>query len=439
MESLKELIDRRNQCVADARDILGREARERRLGADEAQKADELLTQAGDLDAQIAERQNDESRRAKLAALEGRLTEHARRITTPMAPGVTPPRGGDGADAVTVQLGRHAVTLRQGTDAHARALADYERRYEGYLRGSYYGRTGAEQLGLQVGDNSKGGYLAPMAMLSALIKFLDDNVFMRRLGTVLPPTAEKSIGVPSYDTDPNDADWTAEVPASSISEDDTARFGRREMSPHLLTKLIKLSLKILRNSSLDLWPFMAGRLGYKFAITEEKAFISGSGAGRPLGVFTAHADGIPTSRDVTLANATTLAADDFINTLYSLKEAYMMRATWLVHRDAVKIARKLKDSQNQYLWAAGLNSGTPGTILDRPIVMSEYAPNTFTTTQYVGVCGDFSYYWIQDGLGLEIQRLDELFSLTNQVGMLGRKETDGAPVLAEAFARMKLA
>jgi HK97 family phage major capsid protein len=73
------------------------------------------------------------------------------------------------------------------------------------------------------------------------------------------------------------------------------------------------------------------------------------------------------------------------------------------------------------------------------MVTSEWAPNTFTTGQCVGLLGDFSHYWIADALSMQIQRLNELYAETNQVGFIGRLETDGAPVLEEAFVRVKLA
>ena len=66
------------------------------------------------------------------------------------------------------------------------------------------------------------------------------------------------------------------------------------------------------------------------------------------------------------------------------------------------------------------------------------APNTATTAQYVGIVGDFSYYWLAEALQFELQRLDELYAESNQVGFIGRLEADGMPVLAEAFARVKL-
>ena len=65
-------------------------------------------------------------------------------------------------------------------------------------------------------------------------------------------------------------------------------------------------------------------------------------------------------------------------------------------------------------------------------------PSVFTTGKYVGAIADFGFYHIADALDMQVQRLNELFALTNQTGMIMRKETDGMPVLAEAFSRVKL-
>lgn len=434
--SLKELIEKRNKCVHDARDILGREkAAGRKLYAEEVAKAEGLLDLAAEVDDAITAKVKSDERNKKLSALEDREQEPARRQIPASIPGINPPaKGGDGA-AILEWRGQK-IHLAKGTPEHARCSKAYHDAYLSYLIGA---STGAS-LGLQVGKDPKGGYLAPMSFVANLIKFLDNSVFMRQLCTVLPPMANGvSLGVPSWDADPGDADWTAEVPASDITEDDTAAIGQREFVPHLLTKLLKISNKLLRASVLDIESLLVSRLGYKFAVTEEKAFLTGSGAQQPLGVFVASANGINTDRDTACASQTTFTADELINCLYSLKEGYQRNATWLMSRTGIKIARKLKDSQNQYLWQPGLG-GQPGTILDRPYVMSEYVPSTYTTGLYVAAVGDWkACYWIADGLDLEFQRLNELFSLRNQVGLLARKETDGTPVLPEAAARLILA
>ncbi len=265
---------------------------------------------------------------------------------------------------------------------------------------------------------------------------------MRMLGTVLPPIPSAvSLGAVSYDNDPGDGDWTAEVPASDIEEDDDMTFGKRELRPHLLTKLIKASLKFLQTAAGlpgGAANFLGDRLGYKFSITEEKAFLTGSGSQQPLGVFTASDDGVPTTRDYTTASSTDFTADEVINALYALKPQYQNRATGLFSREFVRRLRTKKTGDGQYLWQPGLMAGQPDRILGRPYVQSEYVPNTYTAGLYIGMWADFSWYWIQDSMGLTIQRLMELFQLRNQIGMLARKETDGMPVLAEAFSRIKL-
>ena len=58
--------------------------------------------------------------------------------------------------------------------------------------------------------------------------------------------------------------------------------------------------------------------------------------------------------------------------------------------------------------------------------------------RYVGIIGCWRYYWIVDSELMEVQRLEEKYADTNQVGFIGRMYSTGAPVLQEAFARVKL-
>ena len=136
---------------------------------------------------------------------------------------------------------------------------------------------------------------------------------------------------------------------------------------------------------------------------------------------------------------TTIGADGLINAKYALKAQYQKTARWIFHRDAISGIRKLKDDNEQYLWQPGLVADKPDTILELPFYMSEFAPNTFTTGKYVGIIGDFSFYWIADSMEFSIQVLKELYAESNQIGYIGRMECDAQPVLSEAFVRIKLA
>jgi len=292
---------------------------------------------------------------------------------------------------------------------------------------------------LEQGTDTSGGYLVPpQEFVTMLIRKIDDLVFIRQKATKFTLTQAKTLGIPSLDTDPSDADWTQEVGA--VQEDIAMAFGKRELSPTLLSKLIKVSMRLLDTGAIPVESLIIDRLAFKFGITEEKAFLTGSGAKQPLGLFTSSADGISSARDVSEdMTATAITADGLINVKYFLKGQYWQNADWLFHRDAMKQIAKLKDTQNRYLFLESLRADEPDLLLGRPLMMSEFVPNTFTTGLFVGMFGDYSKYWIVDALSMSMQRLVEKYAENNQVGFIGRKETDGMPVLEEAFVRIKLA
>ncbi len=301
----------------------------------------------------------------------------------------------------------------------------------------HYLKTG-ETRALSADLDAEGGYTVPEVFSAQLIQAVDDQVFVRQRGRKFSLRTGESLGFPVLDSDPADSDWTAELATGSA--DSTMDFAKRELRPHPLAKRLLVSRKLLRASAIDIDALVRERLAYKFGITEEKGFMTGSGAGRPLGLFTASAQGISTSRDVSTGNTTSsITFDGLLEAQYSLKGNYWNRAVWIFHRDALKQIRKLKDGNGQYIWQPGGQAGQPDMLLGRPFLMSEYAPNTFTTGLYVGLLGDLSFYWIVDALNMSIQVLNELYATSNQVGFIGRLEVDGAPVLEEAFARVTLA
>lgn len=324
--------------------------------------------------------------------------------------------------------------------------------YRDWLR---CGKVGEALIGSQVrfeetrdtvaSTDSKGGYLAlPLEISADIAKALDDRVWVRQLATVTPVRAAKKLGVRKLITRMADSDWTTEVAA--VTEDTTQAFDRRDLEPQLVSKLAKASMRALAISSRP-EEEINEELTYKFAVTEERAFLNGDGSGKPLGVFVASAAGISTGQDVTASSATAFTGDDLIDLKFTLREAYLNDPSlaWVVSREFVKRARKLKVASTtggddlEYLWQPGLTEGAPDKILDIPYYMSEFAPNTFTTGLYVAVLGAWKHYRIAEMEAMLVQRLTERYAATNEVGFIGRRWVDGAPILEEAFVRLKLA
>lgn len=413
-QKLNELRDSRGKLVHEARAIVDKaEAEKRNLTAEEQVKCDELITKQEEIRSQI-------EREQKLAEAERQAAEETLR-TKDESRG-KPASGG--------QTAQHGAASEEYRAAFYKMVASGQ--------SGYSGLNSDEIRALQSDSNPSGGFLvAPQQMVDGLIKSIDNMLFIRQLATKFRVPTAVSLGAASLDNDPADADWTAELLTGS--EDSTMSFGKRELFPRPVAKRIKISNQLLRQAPA-VEALVQARLGYKFAVTQEKAFLTGSGANQPLGLFTASSEGIPTTRDVSTGNTTTaFTVDGLIEAKYSLKGQYHGTAQWLFHRDAVKMLAKLKDGDGQYIWQPTKTLADPDMLLGRPVNMSEYAPNTFTTGLYVGMFADFSQYWIADALDMRVQRLVELYAETNQTGLIGRMETDGMPVLSEAFARIKLA
>jgi HK97 family phage major capsid protein len=426
--NLNELRQKRAALIAEARELLTR-TKDGVMGAEDQAQYDRLFDEANKIADTI-------KRMEQVAEAERDLGEPATRAAKP----------GEGNATTALEFKSRTLRSLNATDPQwqqspewRRLAATSSKEYRNAFRAAV---LNGEQRALQVDSDTAGGFLvAPLQMVDALLQAVDDQVWMRQVATVFAVPTADSLGVPTLEADPADADWTSEL--GTGNEDSTMSFGRRDLHPHPVAKRIKISRTLLRKVP-NAEALVVSRLAYKFGITQEKAFVIGDGQGKPLGVFTASALGISTARDVATGNAaTSIAFDGLINAKYALKAAYWPRARWLFHRDAVKQISTLRDlsggaGTGQYLWYPSVREGEPDTLLGHPVMVSEYAPNTFTSGLYVGMFGDFSNYWIADSLQMDMQRLVELYAGTNQVGLIGRMESDGMPVLEEAFVRVKL-
>jgi len=290
-----------------------------------------------------------------------------------------------------------------------------------------------------LGVDATAGYLtAPVEFVQTLIKGLDNLMFMRQISNVVGPIgAAQSLGFPYLNTDADDGTWVAEV--TTAPEETSLDFGRREFKPNKMAKLIKVSRTLMQHAPMAESTIM-DRMNMKIQSGAENAYMNGNGTAQPLGIFTASASGITTARDVSTDNtATAVTFDGLQNAKYSLKQQYLANASWVMHRDLCKMLAKIKDGEGQYVWQGSVTNGQPDRLLGAPVYMSEYAPNTYTSSLYAAVFGDFKRgYWICDANSVNLQVLKELYAATNQIGYLVDYFGDGAPVLAEAFARVKM-
>jgi HK97 family phage major capsid protein len=323
----------------------------------------------------------------------------------------------------------------RGEEAYQAAFADFL-------------KTGSPSAALQSDDAEQAGYLLASEQFAAeLLKEVDDLVFVRRYARIHTVLQASTLGIRARTARSATFNWSSELQVSA--EDTSLKYGKRVLEPHHLTGQIKVSRDLLRRSVVPVEAEVRSELARDAGEAMEDAYLTGNGVQRPLGVFTASADGISTSRDVNTGSATGFTGDGLLNAKYALKSQYRSGqrgpVRWLFHRDAISLIAKLKDATNgQYLFRVGMgrqqdNSPPEDELLGFPVDESERAPNTFTNGLYGGMLCNWRYYEIADALEMDMQVLFELYAQTNQVGYIGRIKTDGMPTLQEAFVRLKCA
>lgn len=405
---IKELLQKRAGLIDGARKILERaDAEKREMNLEERKAWDEMLNDAEKIQKDIEARQ----RQFK-------------------------------ADKSLEQSAEAPIPDTDATSESHRASKEYREAFNHYMRRGDINRLPMEhRTVLQVDNDLGGGFItASETFINRMIKTIDETIGLRALATKYPCGYEETLGFPSQDADVGEFSWQAGE-LTTAEQEAGLTFGKRELKPQkMLNKTVKISKDLVQSPRIDIEAYVADRVAFALDKTLEKSYLTGSGAGQPLGIFTADDKGIGTARDVSTGNtATSPTFDGLIEAKYSVRQPYWPGCRWLFNAEALKLLNKLKDGEGQYIWRQSVSEGEPDMLLGKPILVSEFCPHVFTTGQYVGMFGDYSYYWCADAVAMRLQVLVELYSQTNQIGMMfSNLAFDGMPVLSEAFARVKL-
>ena len=282
---------------------------------------------------------------------------------------------------------------------------------------------------LQEGTDSEGGYLVPDEFEHTLIEALESENIFRTLAHVIQ-TASGDRKIPVV-ASKGTASWVDEEGA--ITESDDA-FNQVSIGAYKLGTLIKVSNELLNDSVFNLEQYISKEFARRIGNKEEDAFFNGDGSGKPVGIF--HSTG-GAQVGVTTASTSVITADEVIDLFYSLGAPYRKNAVWVVNDATVKAIRKLKDGNGNYLWQPALTSGTPDTLLGRPVKTSAYVP-TIASGAKVIAFGDFGYYWIADRQGRVFKKLSELYAATDQTGFVATQRVDGKLILPEAIKVLQM-
>lgn len=283
-------------------------------------------------------------------------------------------------------------------------------------------RTNFRQVSnvLQEGVDADGGYLVPEEYDSRLIRVLEGENIMRKLGHKITTSGDHKINIAS--TEPAAA-WIEEGGALQFSD---SKFAQILLDAHKLHVAIKVTEELLYDNAFNLENYIIEEFGKALSNAEEDAFLNGTGVGQPLGLFAATGGG------TVYKTVTKLTADDIMNLVYALKRPYRKNSAFIMNDQIIATIRTFKDGNGAYMWQPSYQAGEPDKLLGYPVYTSPFAPEDAISF------GDYSYYNIGDRGTRSFKQLTELFAGNGMIGFVAKERVDGKLILPEAVQILKI-
>lgn len=224
----------------------------------------------------------------------------------------------------------------------------------------------SESKTMSVQTDPDGGFTVTADMSGRVVQKIFETSDVEREASVQEIGTDALEG--TYDDQETNAAWVSEQ--GTRSQTGTPQIGKWRIPVHELYAMPAATQKLLDDSKISVEQWLAGKVADKFARTLNTAYVLGTGNGQPRGFLTYPA-GTTLRTQVPVVNSGTNATfvpDKLFDVVYTLKAAYRARAKWATSRLSVAALRKLKDTQNRYLWEPSLQVGTPAMLLGYPMV-----------------------------------------------------------------------
>lgn len=241
--------------------------------------------------------------------------------------------------------------------------------------------------------------MVPTSVYDRIVEHLVQANVVRNLATVLTTAAGESLAVPKS---------TAFSTASIVGEGSQASASDPTLSTTTLgaykyVVLVQLSNELANDASVDVAGFLARQAGIAIGVATRGHMTTGSGSSQPYGIVTRSTAGVTGGTGVTGA----FTADNLIDLRYSVGAAYTAQpgVAWMMNSTAMAAARKLKDSQNRYLFEPGLN-GNVDSLLGFPVQINDSMANPALSAKSV-IFGHIPSYFIREVNGIDVAVSDD--------------------------------
>ena len=288
--------------------------------------------------------------------------------------------------------------------------SEHKKAFESYVRkGETHGLFDLEAKAMSVGSGQDGGYLVPPEVEAQIGRLLSRASPMRQIADVRQISA--TLYKKPFNTNGITAGWIGET--SAPAQTASATLAELQFPTMELYAQPAATQALLDDSIVNIDQWMAHEVEIVFAEQETDAFINGDGVTRPKGILSYPKAPVSSwtwgntgyvATGVAGAFPATNPSDKLVDLVYASRAGYRQNGNFMLNRNTQAAIRKFKDNVGDYLWQpAAAADGNP-TLLNFPVVESEYMPDV-ATASYSVAFGDFKRgYLIVDRVGVRILR-----------------------------------
>lgn len=293
-----------------------------------------------------------------------------------------------------------------------------------------------EQRTLTAGTTTAGGYTVPTELQNILIRVMKDwgPMFDEAICTVIQTGAGNPITLPTIDDTAKSA--AAHTEGGSVTDDggEDPVFGQKLLEAYAFdTEWVRWSFELDHDSIFTMESLLGSLLGERMGRKGNAILTTGTGSSQPNGIVTASSAG------VTAAAVAAVTSDELIDLQHSVNAAYRRspKCRWQFADSTLKAVRKLKDSENRYIFqSANLALGAPATLLDFPYSINDDVPAMAASAKSI-LFGDMSKYFVRKAGSPVLFVARERFAPDQ--GILGLFRVDGEIGDANAIKRITMA
>lgn len=303
--------------------------------------------------------------------------------------------------------------------APAAAVRDEATELRSFLRGEA-GKT----LDVERRDVTKAstGAPVPTSFYDQLVTHMVQVGPMMELSTVINTASGENLQIPRTTAFSTSA-ITAE--GSAISESDPTFGAFVTLGAYKFSHLVQVSREMVEDQGVDIIGFLGENAGVSLGVKINTDLTVGTGSSQPRGLAIDTTLGVTGAASV----AGAFSADNLIDMVYSVNQAYRRApgCAWQMRDTSIAAVRKLKDSQNRYLFEPSLQAGQPDNLLGFPLYSNPDVAAVALSARSV-LFGQVKKYFVRQAGAVRLDRSDEFAFNADLITFRATVRLDGALV-----------